>query len=64
MFSCEYCEIFTSTYFEEYLRKTASSIFIVAEGGDKNLQLNLVKLQQNLEGPDNKAFNNIKRKCH
>ena len=24
MFSCEYCEVFKSTYFEEYLRTTAS----------------------------------------
>ena len=26
MFSCEHCKIFTSTYFEEHLRKTASKI--------------------------------------
>ena len=26
MFSCEHCKIFTSTYFEEHLRMTASKI--------------------------------------
>ena len=26
MFSCEYCEIFRNTYFEEYLRTTAPEV--------------------------------------
>ena len=29
MFSCEYCEIFKNTYFEEHLRKAATGFTIL-----------------------------------
>ena len=28
MFSCEYCEIFINTYFEQYLQKAASVVLV------------------------------------
>ena len=57
VFSCEICEVFKNTYFEEYLRTTASEFI-----GDTTLFQTILKKHANgnTNFQDDKEFNRMK----